>query len=514
LNKKYSKLVNRISESGITHAFGIPGGGDSLQLIDALNDVKIPFYRTHHEAAAAIMAGTIGHLSGNPALSISIKGPGLTNMLPGIALCHYENYPLLAVCESYDEKSPKLIGHKGIDQDGLVNTISKGSYYYNDDIKRFESAFNLSKSGASGPVLINLAKGSEHIFGNTSLVNEKPIQTIATLIEECRKPVIIAGSSLIRFGLSKELSKLDIPIFSTLAAKGIIDENLDYSAGIYTGAGKEISPEHSLIKKSDLIIGLGIKDNELLNSNPFHCKSINISLSNIEIAKEFDYNLFNKIETVRSVLKLLLKAKWGKEEIKGTKDKINKYLLDDNYFLPAVVYNTMSNIFDGNYRVILDTGYFCTAAEHIILANKEDRFLCSANSRYMGTSIPMGIASSLYDPSIPSIVYVGDGGIGMYISDMKIAVENNLPIIIMLLSDGGFGSIRKRSIPNELIQSPTNIIEPSWIKFFESFGIKSFTVDSLSKLKKAMTSWVSGPLFIECFFDEILYMNMVNDLRD
>ena len=277
--KKLSELATSISQVGVTHAFGIPGGGYSLELIDYLDKVNIPFYRTHHEASAAIMAGTIGRLSGNPGLAISIKGPGLTNMLPGISVCHFENFPLLAMCESYDEKSPKLIGHKGIDQDGLVNTISKGSYYYNDDITRFESAFSLSKSGTSGPVLINLAKGDKHIFGNTALINEKPIQTISTLIEECRKPIIIAGSSVFRAGLSSELSKLNIPIFTTLAAKGLIDENLHNSAGIFTGSGGKIAPEYSLFPKSDLIIGLGINENELLNPGPLNCESINIVFS-------------------------------------------------------------------------------------------------------------------------------------------------------------------------------------------------------------------------------------------
>lgn len=511
--KKLSELATSISQVGVTHAFGIPGGGYSLELIDYLDKVNIPFYRTHHEASAAIMAGTIGRLSGNPGLAISIKGPGLTNMLPGISVCHFENFPLLAMCESYDEKSPKLIGHKGIDQDGLVNKISKGAYYLNDDINRFKSAFNLSRSETPGPVLINLARGGKKVIIYKSLKNRKLSKTISRLINKCKKPIIIAGSSALRLGLSNELSKLNLPIFTSLAAKGLIDENLNYSVGIYTGSGEKIAPEFQLISESDLIIGLGVRENELLNPEPFKFESINFAFSSDYTSDCFSHNLFCERKFSLDIIKSLSKIKWGFDEIKISKENLNKYLLGNEAFLPATVFNFLSNYFS-NYRLIVDTGYFCTVAEHLVKVKNSSSFLCAANSRYMGTSIPMGIASSLYDPSIPSIVCVGDGGIGMYISDIKIAVENNLPIIIMLLSDRGFGSIRKRSIPNELIQSPTNIIEPSWIKFFKSFGIKSFTVDSLSKVKKAMTSWESGPLFIECFFDEILYMNMVNDLRD
>tara|TARA_Y100000590_G_scaffold292814_1_gene329722 strand:+ start:38898 stop:40445 length:1548 start_codon:yes stop_codon:yes gene_type:complete len=515
LENKYSLLADRINENGIRHAFGVPGGGESLKLIDALNHANIPFYRTHHEAAAAIMAGTIGKLTGNPGLSISIKGPGLTNMMPGIAFCNFENFPMIAISESYDEKSKKIFGHKGIDQSELVSRISKGSIYYNNRINRFQNAFDLSIQEIPGPVVLNLAKGEKRIFSNRVFeFNQNSIKNLYSIIKNSKKPIIIFGSSAYRFGFSEKLSKLDLPIFTTLSSKGMLNENLNYSAGIYTGAGRKKSPEFFLFEKSDLIIGIGIDDNELLNSDFYDCESINFSLSKSEITNKFNHNVFCSIEEIDEFIYLLSAVKWGKNEIKKTRESLNKYFLNDDSFLPSIIYENIEKHFNNNYRIILDTGYFSTVAEHYFLSKNIDSFICAANSRYMGTSIPMGIASSLYDTSVPSIIFVGDGGIGMYISEMKIAAENKLPILVVLLSDGGFGSIRKRSISNGLTQSPIAISNPSWNKHFESFGIKSCTVKSLNTLNKVLDSWQSGPLFIECFFDKDLYMNMVNDLRE
>ena len=164
MNKRFSELANSISEVGISSAFGIPGGGTSLELIDCLYEANIPFFRTHHEGAAAIMAGTIGRLSGKPGLALSIKGPGLTNMVPGISLCYLENFPLLAICESYDQHPTNTNVHKRMDHDNLVKKISKGSFYYNNSIQSFKEAFNLSESENPGPVLLNLANGKEARF--------------------------------------------------------------------------------------------------------------------------------------------------------------------------------------------------------------------------------------------------------------------------------------------------------------------------------------------------------------
>ena len=47
-----------------------------------------------------LMDGTIGKISNSFGLCISIKGPGITNMVPGISLCHFENFPIISFFES------------------------------------------------------------------------------------------------------------------------------------------------------------------------------------------------------------------------------------------------------------------------------------------------------------------------------------------------------------------------------------------------------------------------------
>jgi acetolactate synthase-1/2/3 large subunit len=88
-------------EAGTSFAAGVLGGGSSLALADALNRAGVSFITTGHESTAALMAGAAGRIRGLPGLCLSIKGPGLASLLPGLLCCSYENFPLLAFAEAY-----------------------------------------------------------------------------------------------------------------------------------------------------------------------------------------------------------------------------------------------------------------------------------------------------------------------------------------------------------------------------------------------------------------------------
>ena len=128
-----------------------------LELIDALSQQGIKFITTLHEASA-IMAGTIGNISNSFGLCISIKGPGITNMLPGISLCHFENFPVISICESYDDNIIYSSKHKGLNHAKLTNEISKENIFLNNHDKNFSKAIEISKKH-QGTCHFNLADG-------------------------------------------------------------------------------------------------------------------------------------------------------------------------------------------------------------------------------------------------------------------------------------------------------------------------------------------------------------------
>ena len=133
----------------------------------------------------------------------------------------------------------------------------------------------------------------------------------------------------------------------------------------------------------------------------------------------------------------------------------------------------------------------------------------------MGTSLPMSIAASIHNPRIPTIACVGDGGIGMYLSEALLAVKLNLPVLIILMTDGAFGSIRTRAIKEGLTQKPLLMSQKSWISIFESLGLSSERTESLDQVINFLNKWklVGGPAFLEIPFDINDYESMTKDIR-
>ena len=108
------------------------------------------------------------------------------------------------------------------------------------------------------------------------------------------------------------------------------------------------------------------------------------------------------------------------------------------------------------------------------------------------------------------------GGIGMYLPDIKIAYEEKLPILIVMFSDGGYGSIKRvaksRSLGEDLLNTS---ISKDWPEVINGFGIPYSLARSSIEFCSALDEWLpsNGPHFIQCLFDPEAYSLMAEDLR-
>jgi acetolactate synthase-1/2/3 large subunit len=164
---------------------------------------------------------------------------------------------------------------------------------------------------------------------------------------------------------------------------------------------------------------------------------------------------------------------------------------------------------------VLDTGYFCTVGEHVWQAPEAGLCLGSGQGRYMGIGLPMAIAAAQQDGREPTILAVGDGGIGMFVGELRAAVERRLPLLVMLLSDGGFGSVRTRAVKDGLTQRPLLMGQPSWLRVMEGMGLTAAVAEDETGVADAAAKWdpASGPAFIEVRFDPASYQEMVVGVR-
>src|ERR1700675_3472168 len=92
-----AQLVVRVLEAqGVSHVFGIPGAKIDA-VFNALVDSKIKTVVCRHEQNAAFIAGGIGRLTGKAGVAIATSGPGVSNLITGLATANSEGDPIVAL---------------------------------------------------------------------------------------------------------------------------------------------------------------------------------------------------------------------------------------------------------------------------------------------------------------------------------------------------------------------------------------------------------------------------------
>jgi acetolactate synthase-1/2/3 large subunit len=338
------------------------------------------------------------------------------------------------------------------------------------------------------------------------------------MIGKADHPVVIAGSLAVRLGLPDELNRLKVPVFTTAAAKGAVDERLPHAAGVYTGVGGPLTAEKAIFPQADLVIGIGLRHNEVLSVGPFDCPSLGID----PLGDEHSFGIgwqhvaggAIEKEWLGAVFDRLSEKSWGGGRLEQTHKELTSHMLRGS-FLPAHVYCALAGHFQHRARLVLDTGNFCTIGEHAWEVPRPGLYLASGQGRYMGTGLPLAVGAALYDRTVPTICFCGDGGIGMFAAEIKLAAQNRLPLIVVLFTDAHLGTIRGGALQKALTQQPTVIHRPSWVAAFSGMGVAAERIDNVAGLEKILAAWTmtQGPLFLEAAFDPDAYQRMTEGIR-
>lgn len=510
----FAKELHRL---GVHHMFGIPGEGPSLEVIDELEHRGGRFHAVGHEAAAALMAGGVGRVTGMPGASLSIKGPGFANLAAGVASNWLDRNPSISISESYGPGSSSSRMHKRLHHAAMIRPVVK-AYADNPHPELLPRLWDICMSEEPGPVHIDISgslsgRGYDDLTAEADLV---PLpRNVAAQIRSARRPVLVVGSLAARRRWRDRLTAQNIPVFTTAAGKGAVDEARHWTAGVFTNAGGRYAPETTVFQKADLVVGLGLRSTELLDVKPFPAPLILLDeLPGRGIGLGAVAEAAMKEEGFFEVLELLTDKQWGDLELSSARKALGERLGFDRW-LPAGVLRLTQEVLPPSARFVLDTGNFCTIGEHALLADRPNRIMGSFCARSMGSALPIGIGAALACADTPTVIAVGDGGVRMYPEAMTLAVREKLPVLILLMRDGSYASIRQAAEMKRLSKHSLYMDSSCWTAIFEKFGCPSDRVESFAVLEELLRRWkqAPSPLFLECNFDPEPYLHMTEGIR-
>ncbi|MGB5718200.1 MAG: thiamine pyrophosphate-dependent enzyme [Gammaproteobacteria bacterium] len=515
----FQQFAADFSTSGGRLAFGITGSGPSLSLIDALEKAGTTFVTTGHESSAALMAGACARLAGKPALALSIKGPGFMNMLPGLLCNAYEGLPSLSLAESYPQGHADARCHKWLDHRAAAAEFLKQQRCFDPGQGFLDHCWASAREEFPGPVHIDLGAGEN---AATVAAAEAPdgadFEQLANRITRCSRPVLIVGSLGLRAPWGSDLQPLAMPVFTTPAGKGVLDESLAMAAGVFTGAGKPDTPEKALLPEADLLVMLGVRAGEILNPAFDRPETLQIDTLAATSGRLFparslgEQHLLSDSQ-IGQLLGLLQQKQWGEERIVAARGHLDA-IAEQYGWSPIAAMRVLQAALPGATHV-LDTGNYTVLGEHFLQAATPTSLLGTPNGRYMGAGLGYALGACFALPDTPVVLWIGDGGIRSLLGELALAAEHKRKLLVMVMKDGYFGSIRGSALGNQLTQNPVRLSERSLLRIGEAMGLNAVSASNASQLHSTLDGWRQNPVatLCECPLEPDRYIELTARLR-
>jgi acetolactate synthase-1/2/3 large subunit len=537
-------IINRL-EKEVKHIFLIPGGG-CIHLVDSLGKSNIKPICNLHEQASGISAEAYSQYTNNIGVALVTTGPGGTNIVTPIASAWLDSLPMLVLVGQVQRKDMKSnkgvrqLGFQEINLSNITSSITKFSHCVKqpDEIPYYlEKALYLAKNGRPGPVVLEIPLDvqSSIIDLDVSPVYTPPVDYEANLqiskiieaINASKRPIILAGNGVRLSGALDKfklfIKKTKIPTLLTWKALDFLEENHELYVGRPGGVASRGANFNQ--QNSDLIICLGARldHGQLAYQSKFfarEAKKIIVDIDNAEIDKlglNVDFSINNGCEVfLQAMLDNIDKIKINTEDwLKFCKDLyekypicLNNYYEQKDYVNNYVFIEELSKILPENSLVVPGSSGACSEVTmQALKVKKGTRVFNSEGLGSMGFGVPAAIGACLAS-SHKTICIDGDGGFFMNFQELELIKRYNLPIILFILNNNGYGSIKstqKNHFNNFLVASDpeSGLTLPSISKTAKLFDIDYKLINNNKELISALPDIIkhNSSMIIELMID-------------
>nr|WP_231887750.1 biosynthetic-type acetolactate synthase large subunit [Thermodesulfatator autotrophicus] len=474
-------IVEALKREGVDIIFGYPGGAvidiyDELYRTEGLKHVLV-----RHEQGAAHAADGLARSTGKVGVCLVTSGPGATNTVTGIATAYMDSIPMVVLT---GQVPTKLIGNDAF-QEVDITGITRPCTKHNFLVKRVEdlawtlkAAFHIARTGRPGPVLVDLPKDVQQAktefhwpeeirlrsYNPTYEPNKRQVEKAYRLLEASTRPVILVGGGVIASGAHEEVRELaellHIPVTMTLMGLGGFPGTHEYSLGMLGMHGTYYA--NMAVANSDLIIAVGARFDDRVTGKvdafaPM-AKIVHIDIDPTSIQKNVRVDIPIVGDCKRSLAKLLevvksvaRPSKLWKEQFKEWWEQIDiwrrryplSYKQEGEYIKPQFVIEKMYELTKGDAIVSTEVGQNQMWTAQFWKFDKPRTLLSSGGLGTMGYGFPAAIGAQMANPDKLVIDFAGDGSIQMNIQEMATAIDQRLPIKVIILNNGYLGMVRQ-----------------------------------------------------------------------
>ncbi|WP_449278372.1 thiamine pyrophosphate-binding protein [Leucobacter sp. GX24907] len=524
-------IAQELARAGVDRLFGMPGGGNNLNLIAAASDSGIPFVLAHHETSAAIMASVYGDLSDVPGVCVVTRGPGAANAANGVANAQLDRQALLLITDTVSAADTERIAHQRLDQRALFGPLTKWNATvggFGDPAATTRQALRTAVNAPRGAVHLDFdpsADATAPAEASTSVSSmENDLQRAIDLAREARRPVFVLGVGARQSAapLRAVLSATDAPVLSTYRAKGVIPDSWENYAGIMTGA----TTEGPVLEAADLIVLVGMDTVELI-PNQWEYSAPVVSLASWAETSPY---LQAEVEVVGDLAILIQRlgeclpettwpsgfASDHRSTELATFYEAGRDEVATGAIAPQDVVASSRAIAPAGSIATVDAGAHMFPSTMLWEVENPDELLISSGLATMGFALPAAIAAGLARPGRRVVSFTGDGGLGMCIGELETLARLDLDVTVVVFNDATLSLIDIKAIRGDDPEKKSvKFTHTDFARVAEGYGLQAYTVRTGSELRTALESSFAhrGPSLIDVTVDPNGYPQVMNAVR-
>jgi acetolactate synthase-1/2/3 large subunit len=513
-------IASSLFNAGVRYVFGIPGG-PSIPYMEAFRNEGIEFVLVSNEAAAGIMADVTGRLTGIPGVCHATFGPGATNISTGVGGAFLDRSPMIVLTSEMSDSMIGRTAQMNIDHQRLFAPLTKATFRLNraNVADVLVKTIRICREEYPGPVHIGIPDDiAGYEIGETAnpiseikeIFHRNDDQNIESLLAVSRKPLLAVGLTAKRMGigpvLNSFLEKYRIPVVITPMAKGLMNEEHPSFAGVLFHALSDYLED--IIEKSDLIIGLGYDPVEYNYESwvpgvpLIHFDIIKSDLPARENVKDYVgkpeewFRILGNLNAGSLVLQSSV--------IEGIRNEMFSVFNGfSGHFGPVAAMQVLQEELPADAIMTADVGSHLHLAGQFWKTYEKGEFIISNGWSGMGFGIPSALAAQINRPDSTVVCMTGDGGFLMMAGEMITARRYNLPIIVIVFSDGELNLIKLKQSWKEISPYGTLLYQGDLFGTDTFFGVKVLTADSADTMRKTINTALSldEPVIISAIID-------------
>jgi len=521
-------VVETLEAQGVMHVFGVPGAKID-KVFDRLRDSNIKTVVCRHEQNAAFIAGGIGRMTGKAGVAIVTSGPGVSNLVTGLATANSEGDPMVALGGAVAVADRLKSLHQTLDSVGVCRPVTKYAAEIDSPAATAEvmsAAFRAAEADRPGSAFVSLPKdimtGEAECrpirlsaFVQQGPAARKSLSEAARLINSAKSPVILLGLMASKpkcaDAIRNLLSTTTLPVVGTFQAAGAVSrQDFPYFGGRVGQLANQ--PADALLDSGDVVITIGYDAVEYWPSLWNKGKDrpiihVDATPANIENDYSPVVELIGNIEATLTALSPLL----HRSQLAPSSTELLQRIAQDRERLmaeaavksgvpihPLRLLSELQKILTPDVTVCSDMGSFSLYLCRYLFSFRARQFLITNGQQTLGVALPWAIAATIVRPQEKVLSISGDGGFLFSANELETAVRLNSHLVHMIWIDGHYDMVGTQELIKYNRTSGVDFGPVDYVKYAEAFGATGLRIqhpdDIAPTLRKAFDT--PGPVLI------------------